>query len=185
LMKNAQRDPQGLAESATVLEEALAVAQEIVPSVQIIHCDIKANLAAAYSMLGKREAAAALNRQLIETSTTLFGAEHPRTLTIISNLAGNIVASGDFDGAERLFRDVHRVAQKANGPEHVITLRVLANLASIAYRRGDADGEQRLKDVEQTSRRVLGDAHPLTASIVQRRLNAHQVGYPILYEAGQ
>jgi Tetratricopeptide repeat len=69
--------------------------------------------------------------QVTETSKRVLGAEHPDTLTIMSNLASIYWKQGRWKEAEELDIQVTETRKRVLGVEHPDTLTSIANLASI------------------------------------------------------
>ncbi|QQP93747.1 tetratricopeptide repeat protein (plasmid) [Skermanella sp. TT6] len=93
----------------------------------------------------------------------LLGAEHPDTLTSMSNLAETLRAQGDHGGARELQEQVLLLRRRMQGDEHPDTLISMNNLAGTLGAQGDYDGAQALQEQVLILRlQVLGDEHPDT-----------------------
>ena len=85
----------------------------------------------------------------VDLSTTLLGAEHPRTLTIISKLASIYGHLGRFEEASDLFSHVFQILSRVKGEGHADTLNCMGNLASMYHCQG------RLPEAVVVLRRVI------------------------------
>jgi hypothetical protein len=63
----------------------------------------------------------------------VLGADHPQTLTSMSNLAGTLLRMGQPELAEPLFRQALVASERLLGPEHFHTQRVETNLRMTLY----------------------------------------------------
>jgi len=92
-----------------------------------------------------------------------LGAENPKTLKTIGQLAGAASLQGKYPEAEALFSQALEVQRRVLGPEHPDTLYSMSNLANVRHRRGkDAQAEAEFRQVVEIQRRVLGPEHPYT-----------------------
>nr|POF13805.1 kinesin light chain 3 [Quercus suber] len=78
---------------------------------------------------GRRKEAEELDVKVMKTSRTVLGAEHPHTLTSISNLALTYWNQGRWKEAERLSVKVIETMRTALGAEHPDTPKSMATLA--------------------------------------------------------
>ena len=99
----------------------------------------------------------------IDLSTALLGAEHPRTLTIISKLASIYGLLGRFEEASDFFSHVVEGFSRVKGERHADTLNCMSNLASMYRCQG------RLQEAAIVLRRAIasqtlavGPQHPNT-----------------------
>lgn len=93
----------------------------------------------------------------------ILGSDHPRTLTVRSNLAAAYDDAGDFSRAIPIFEQILTERERTLGPDHPDTLSSRNNLAYTYQRAGDENRaipmlEQTLTDRE----RILGPDHPQT-----------------------
>ena len=101
----------------------------------------------------------------------LEGEEHKNTLIAALNYSVSLNGLQRFDEAKLLFRKMIPVARRVLGENHDLTLRMRHICAKALYRDPNAtlddlrEAVATLEDTERTSRRVLGGAHPLAASI--------------------
>ena len=92
-----------------------------------------------------------------------LGDDHPATLTVMSNLAGALLAQGDLAGAHALHKHALAVCSRVQGDEHPDTLNSMNNLAGALYAQGDLAGARTLgQQALAVRRRALGDEHPDT-----------------------
>ena len=132
---------------------------------------VQANLANTYQALKRHEEAALMHREVYSGRLKLFGEEHEETLRVANNYAVSLNGLQRFDEAKLLFRKMIPVARRVLGENHDLTLRMRHICAKALYRDPNAtlddlrEAVATLEDTERTSRRVLGGAHPLAASI--------------------
>ncbi|KAM7210410.1 kinesin light chain [Rhypophila decipiens] len=101
--------------------------------------------------------------QVMETSKTKPGADHPSTMTSMANLASTYRNQGRWDDAEKLFVQVLETRKTKLGADHPDTLTSMANLASTYRDQGRWDDAERLDvQVMETSKTKLGADHPDT-----------------------
>ena len=97
------------------------------------------------------------------------------TLTAAINYAHSLHSLRRFDEAKSLLRKMVPVARRVVGEGHELTLKMRKIYAEALYRSLYSDAGATLDDlreavstlaeIEQTARRVLGGAHPLTSSM--------------------
>ncbi|KAF7515022.1 hypothetical protein PCG10_004064, partial [Penicillium crustosum] len=79
---------------------------------------------------GRWEEAEQLQVQVMETSKTKLGVDHPSTLTSMANLASTYSNQGRWEEAEQLEIQVMETRKTKLGVDHPDTLSSMANLAS-------------------------------------------------------
>ncbi|MEV6734221.1 MULTISPECIES: tetratricopeptide repeat protein [unclassified Streptomyces] len=126
---------------------------------------LRANLAIAYSSLGRYEDALALEEQVRTDFEQILGPDHPDTLSARANLAISYWDLGRYEDALALEEQVRTDRERILGPDHPDTLSARANLA-ITYSRLERNQEAlELQEKVRTDReRVLGPDHPDTLS---------------------
>ena len=107
------------------------------------------------------------------------------TLTAAINYAHSLHSLRRFDEAKSLLRKMVPVARRVVGEGHELTLKMRKIYAEALYRSLYSDAGATLDDlreavstlaeIEQTARRVLGGAHPLTQRIERETRNARAV----------
>jgi hypothetical protein len=113
---------------------------------------------------GAYSTARALQEEVLQVSRRVLGAEHPNTLTAMSNLAQSLSAQGDMAGARALEEEVLQVRRRVLGAQHPNTLTAMNNLAHSLRAQGEVAGARALQEeVLQVRRRVLGAEHPNTS----------------------
>ncbi|KAK5651032.1 hypothetical protein OQA88_1501, partial [Cercophora sp. LCS_1] len=101
--------------------------------------------------------------QVMETSKTKLGADHPDTLTSIDNLASTFWKQGRWQEAEKLEVQVMETRKTKFGADHPDTLMSMANLASTFWNQGRwAEAEKLEVQVMETRKTKLGADHPDT-----------------------
>ena len=83
----------------------------------------------------------------------MLGAEHPSTLSSITNLASTYRNQGRWKEAEELFVQVMETSSRVLGQEHPSTLTSMANLASTYRKQG------RRKEAEELFVQVTETKH--------------------------
>jgi len=104
-----------------------------------------------------------LSQQVMEMSMRVLGAEHPRALTIMGNLASTYWGQGRWKDAEDLEVQVIETSIRVLGAEHPDTLTSMNNLAITYKEQGQwKEAEGLGMQVMETRIRVLGAEHPDT-----------------------
>ncbi|KAK3946627.1 P-loop containing nucleoside triphosphate hydrolase protein [Pseudoneurospora amorphoporcata] len=114
---------------------------------------------------GQWEEAEKLEVQVMETSKTKLGADHPDTLTSMANLASTFWNQGRWGEAEKLEVQVMETSKAKLGADHPDTLTSMANLAFTWNSQGrHEDALALMQDCVEARERVLGPEHPDTLS---------------------
>ena len=92
------------------------------------------------SEIGNYHAAEEMGRGALEAREATLGAEHPDTLTSISNLGLVLERQGKYEEAEAMHRQALEGYKKVLGPEHTSTLDTVNNLGNL-YRNHGKLGE--------------------------------------------
>ena len=101
----------------------------------------------------------------------LNGEEHQHTLTAASNYALALVTLKRFEDAKSVLRKTIPVARRVFGEGNETALIMRFTYSRALYRDTGAtlddisEAVTTLEEVERTTRRVMGIAHPLTASM--------------------
>jgi len=112
---------------------------------------------------GQWNKAEELQVQAVAMRRSMFGGEHPSTLTSMANLASTYRNQGRWTEAEELFVQVMETSLRVVGEEHPDTLTSMANLASTYRNQGRWTEAEKLDvQVMETRKRVLGEEHPDT-----------------------
>ncbi|KAK3361036.1 hypothetical protein B0T24DRAFT_671680 [Lasiosphaeria ovina] len=124
---------------------------------------IGARLGRIYYDEGRWKEAEKLFVQVMETSKTKLGADHPDTLTSIANLASTYRNQGRWEEAEKLEVQVMETRKTKLGADHPSTLTSMANLASTFWNQGRwEEAEKLFIQVMETRKTKLGADHPFT-----------------------
>ena len=108
-----------------------------------------------------------LEVQVMDIRKQVLGAEHPGTLTIMSNLADTYWNQGRWDEAEQLQVQVMDMSKKVPNAEHPGTLTTMSNLAMIYLNQGRWDEAEQLQvQGMNMSKKVVGAGHPDTLTIM-------------------
>ncbi|KAK4667919.1 LOW QUALITY PROTEIN: uncharacterized protein QC764_0111100 [Podospora pseudoanserina] len=124
---------------------------------------IGATIGRIYYDEGRWEEAEKLFVQVMETSKTKLGADHPDTLTSMANLASTFWNQGRLEEAEKLFVQVMETRKTKLGADHPSMLTSMANLASTYRNQGRWEEAEKLEvQVMETRKTKLGADHPST-----------------------
>nr|MDT0660124.1 FxSxx-COOH system tetratricopeptide repeat protein [Micromonospora sp. DSM 115978] len=127
------------------------------------------NLTIFMRKVGDHEAAQVIGQETVDRFRRMLGENHPYALSAVVNLANNLYASGAVATARELEEINYAWLREVWGDDHPDTLAAGSNLA---ISRGDEDGidDTVLRDqLVERSRRVLGENHPNTLAISERR----------------
>ncbi|GFR47385.1 hypothetical protein Agub_g9100 [Astrephomene gubernaculifera] len=112
------------------------------------------------SMLGGEAA----HRRALELRTKVLGAEHPDTISSISNLASCIYSQGKYSEAEPMYKQALELHTKVLGAEHPSTITSLNNLARCIDSQGKySEAEPMYQRALELRTKVLGADHPSTS----------------------
>jgi hypothetical protein len=101
----------------------------------------------------------------METRGRVLGAEHPDTLTSMTNLALMFWNQGRWKEAEELEVQVVETRKRVLGAEHPSTLITMNNLAFTWERQGrDTEALKLMEECVRLRTRILGIDHPDTTS---------------------
>ncbi|KAH7116971.1 hypothetical protein B0J11DRAFT_105872 [Dendryphion nanum] len=109
----------------------------------------QSNLASIYTLCGHLTQAESLQAQVLEESETVFGKEHPDTLTNMNNLAFTWNELGRWEEAERLLWECAMKRQRMLGAQHPETVETLAMLEEwqrLRERGKKEKGKEKKKD---------------------------------------
>nr|WNZ75487.1 hypothetical protein [Trichoderma harzianum] len=120
-------------------------------------------IARHFKMEGKWSQAEILNLETTEIRRRLFGADHPRTLASMNNLATTYRYQGRWKEAEDLYMQVVKACKIKLGADHPDALTSMINLASTYMYQGRwKESEDLHAQVIETCKIKLGADHPLT-----------------------
>ena len=114
----------------------------------------------------------------------LKGEEHDVTLQVAMNYANSLEDSERFEEAKSVLRKTIPTARRILGENAIDTLKMRVVYAQSLYRDPAAtlddlrEAETTLTQLERTSRRVLGGAHPVTVGI-EKHLRRLRIGLGI------
>ena len=132
---------------------------------------VQANLSNSYYELGRREEALRLRQEVYSGRLKVSGEENEKTLIAALNDAVSLSDLKRFEETRALLRKTIPVARRVLGESHEIMLWMRWTYARALYNADGAtlddirEAVTALEDLEQTARRVLGRAHPLTESM--------------------
>ena len=132
---------------------------------------VQSNLANTYGMLGRREEALSMQRDVYSGRLKLHGEEHESTLEAGINYAISLNDLRRFEETRSLLRKTTPVAQRVLGKCNDITLRMRWIYAGTFCEDKGATLDElheavaTFEEIERTVRRVFGGAHPLLVNI--------------------
>ena len=141
----------------------------------------QSNLANTYQLLKRHEEAMCLRRDVYSGRMKLNGEEHRTTLVGAFNYALSLLKANRFAETKSLMRKTIPVARRVLGENDRLTLKMRQNYARALYKDPAAtlddlrEAVRTLEDLEQTARRVLGGAHPLTVEIERELQHSRKV----------
>ena len=112
-----------------------------------------------------------MDRDVYVGRAKLNGEEHEKTLRAASNYASSLRDLSRFEEARSLMRKTVPVARRILGDGHILTLKMRKIYAKALYFDAAAtlddlcEAVTTLEEIEPTTRRVLGGAHPIVAGI--------------------
>ena len=139
---------------------------------------VQSNLANTYASLGRIEESLLLKRDVYSATLKLYGEEHLETLREANNYTNSLCRLERYAEAKALLRKTMPVAQRVLGENNELMLKMRWSFAEVLCRADGATlGDTReavatLEDLERTTQRVMGGAHPTTASIGRTLQNA-------------
>ena len=163
--------------SAGHFEDALSVREALLSTLrrlgadEEILLDAQSNVASTYADLGQLEKALSMEQDIYSDSVQLLGEENRDTLEAAGNLAITLRDLERFQEARSVLRNAIPLARRVLGESDQFALAMRSNYAEALYRDDGAtladlsEAVTTLEETEQTARRVLGGAHPTTASI--------------------
>ncbi|PVH69399.1 TPR-like protein [Cadophora sp. DSE1049] len=112
---------------------------------------------------GRWDEAEAAYIEGLEIEKKELGADHPSTLTSMTNLASTFRNQGRWDAAEKLELRVMETSKTKLGADHPSTLTSMANLALTFWNQGRWEEAEKLElQVMETRKTKLGVDHPDT-----------------------
>jgi hypothetical protein len=139
------------------------------PEVEVLI--VQGSLANTYSLLGRKEEALHLRRDVYSGNARLLGEEDFGTLAAALNYASSLGELKRFEEAKSLMYKTITVARSTLGGSHDITLKMRWSYARTLYRDPGATLEDlreavtMLEETQRTALRVFGGAHPLVADL--------------------
>ena len=128
-------------------------------------------LANVYKWLGRKEEALRLRREVYFGTLKLLGEEHRSTIIAATDYAHSFETFKHFDEGKSLLRKVMPVARRVLGEADEDWLRLSWTYAAMLFVWPEAtlddlrEAANRLEELERTTLRVLGGAHPHTKGI--------------------
>ncbi len=126
------------------------------------------NLANTYELVGRREQANRMLRDVYSGFLKLNGREDARTLIAANNYADSLLNLERFEEVRSLLRRTIPVARRVSGDNDVNTLRLRWNYARTLYMDEGAtlndlhEAVATLESVANSWKRIFGPAHPDT-----------------------
>ncbi|EXJ63309.1 uncharacterized protein A1O5_11630 [Cladophialophora psammophila CBS 110553] len=166
--------------------------------VQEMHADeistalLGGELGAVLSAQGHSQKAEELERQVVETTKRVLGAEHAFTLNSMHNLGHTLNSLGKYEEAEKIHRDVLQAREKAPGANHPFKLSSMDNLAMTLNGLGKIEeAEKMLREVLMLREKLQGKDDPDTLfcisnlAAVLSRLGKEEAAVKMLQEVLQ
>ena len=181
-----QEDALSVQEAQLSMRRRLGMREELLLPVQ-------SNLATTYSLVGRKEEALRMRRDVYFGYLKLKGEEGRETLTLANNYAMSLNGLQRFGDARSLLRKSIPVARRVLGEGHELTLKMRWNYALALYRDPGAtlddlsEAVATCEDAGRTARRVLGSARPLAHLIensmreARALLDARDSGREVIY----
>jgi tetratricopeptide (TPR) repeat protein len=133
------------------------------------------NLAQVYRAQGKRHESVKLLKDIVNANVTIFGPEHPQTLTSKANLASAYRELHLLPLAEDLQHQALEDCTRALGSEHPLWLTSKSNLALIYLdQRNDVEAEKEFSDVMEKSLRIFGTHHSDALTSMANMVSTYQ-----------
>ena len=148
----------------------LAMKRRYVRSPAVI-LNAQGSLARTYSLLGRKEEALSMQRDVYSGCLKLYGEEDISTLREASHYASILGDIQRFEEAKVLLRKTLPVAGRIFGEDHIRMLEMRCLYAAASFQVDNAtlddirEAMATLEDMQRNARRVLGGAHPLTGGI--------------------
>jgi len=167
-----------LEEALTTINKALDNSQHVEESnndllfAQVIKAMI-------FDKMGKFEESKVLNEKVITIRKEKFGANHPRTLSAINNLAAVENNLGQFDKAQELMVQVIDAKTEMIGAAHLSTLISRTNLLSFYVKRAELD------KADVYSQKLLNDLIETVGPLHKYTLVVNNIRAYLLEDLGQ
>ena len=127
---------------------------------------LQSNISGIYDMLGRNEQALPMRQDVYSACLKYYGEGDPKTLLVVNNYAHSLFSLRRFKEGKSLLRKTIPVARRILGENHNLTLRMRKMYARALYKAGGAtladfhEAVTTLEELERTTRRILGGAHP-------------------------
>ena len=170
LLGSGLQDSNQLEDASAVKEAELATLRRFGASEER-NLATQSNLANTYARLGKIEQALRMRRDVYTGYWKLKGEEQEETLIAASNYAISLFYLQRFEENRALLRKTIPVARRVLGESREITLKMRKTYGRALSKDPAAtlddlrEAVTTLEETEQTARRVLGGAHPLTKNV--------------------
>ena len=132
---------------------------------------MQGNLACTYYMLGRHEEALQIERVVYSGRLRLLGEENVETLQAAINYMTSLMNLDRFEEVKSLMHKSIPIARRVLGESDEVTLKMRWICGQSLYRDNGAtlddlrEAVTTLEETERIAKRVLGGAHPTTASI--------------------
>ena len=134
-------------------------------------CIVQGNLANTHFALRRIDTAIQIERDIYSGYLKLLGEENRTTLTVAGNHANSLTSVRRFEEAKLLLRKAIPTVRRILGENDIDTLKMRVIYAQSLYMDDGAalndlrEAVSTFEELERTTRRVLGGAHPLTKMI--------------------
>ena len=179
---NALHDAKHYEEALSVKEAVLSMQQRLGASEKNVLIT-QGNLACTYELVGRLEEALSMERDVYSGRLRLNGEEHIHSLMAANNYANGLLTLQRYAEAKALMRKTIPLARRVLGESDTLNFKMRKICATALYEDPAATrGELReatttLEDLERTTRRVLGGAHPLVLAIERNLDESREMFY--------
>ena len=155
-----------------MLEEALAIRREVAPE-DSVGLASNLNALAVHTRRSDPEGAERLYREALRICSEAFGDDHPKTLTVMNNLASLLSVPGRLDEAEALHRTLLERRIGAFGERSGAAANTWNNFGTfLAFRRDWSGAEEAFRRSLDTWIDIAGAGHP---EVINSRRNLARV----------
>ncbi|MBS3746395.1 MAG: tetratricopeptide repeat protein [Wenzhouxiangellaceae bacterium] len=153
------------ADAAEMLRRALARVAEEPESDEAVRASLHHRLACLLETEGRETEARHEYELAVACTETVAGADSPRLIPWLINLAAAHKAAGDLGAADQVLRRALRLSREGLGSRHPTTAVCCDQLAGIAYMNGQYDvAEPLYRETLEITEASFGPDHPATAA---------------------
>jgi tetratricopeptide (TPR) repeat protein len=173
--KNSERDPDGKSRLVPHLIANFGAISGLY-KIRDFEDDTLLNLleieSAFFDSMGRWTEAYAVERFIVDKQASLYGQEHPSTITAMNNLANTLGEQGQLEEAAAMMKEVLEKRRRILGEKHLDTISAMNSLANTLGDQGQLEeAASMIKEVLEKRRRILGEEHPSTISVMSNLAN--------------